>query len=58
MPNVRFCVAKALGEVALTLDTAAVDGEVKPALKDLETDEDTDVRFYANQSLQMCEIKA
>jgi serine/threonine-protein phosphatase 2A regulatory subunit A len=57
VPNVRFGVAKALGEVALGLDQAAVDGEIRPALKELETDEDSDVRFYAGQSLQMCEVK-
>jgi serine/threonine-protein phosphatase 2A regulatory subunit A len=58
VPNVRFGVAKALGEVASTLDAAVVEGEIRPTLAELEADEDADVRFYAGQSLQLCEIAA
>ena len=58
VPNVRFAVAKALGEVAAALDASAVDGEIRPTLADLEADEDADVRFYAGQSAQMCDAKA
>jgi serine/threonine-protein phosphatase 2A regulatory subunit A len=58
VPNVRFGAAKALGEVASTLDAAVVEGEIRPTLAELEADEDADVRFYAGQSLQLCEIAA
>ena len=58
VPNVRFCAAKALGEVAAALDAAAVEGEIRTTLAELEADEDADVRFYAGQSLQLCEIAA
>jgi serine/threonine-protein phosphatase 2A regulatory subunit A len=58
VPNVRFSVAKALGEVASALDRTATDGEVRPALVELESDPDADVRFYAGQALQLCDAKA
>ena len=53
----RFSVAKAFGEVASAVDAAVVEGEIKPILFEMEQDADADVRFYATQSLQMCENK-
>ena len=55
VPNVRFAVAKALGEVAAALDASAVEGEIRTTLAELEADEDADVRFYAGLSTQLCE---
>lgn len=53
----RFSVAKAFGEVASAVDASVVEGEIKPILFEMEQDADADVRFYATQSLQMCENK-
>jgi serine/threonine-protein phosphatase 2A regulatory subunit A len=57
VPNVRFSVAKAFGEVAAAVDTSVVEGEIKPILFEMEQDADADVRFYAGQSLQQCDNK-
>ena len=39
------------------LDPSVVEGEIKPALLELQQDQDVDVRFYAGQSLQLCDAK-
>lgn len=57
VPNVRFSVAKAFGEVASVVDASVVEGEIKSILFEMEQDTDADVRFYAGQSLQMCDNK-
>ncbi|KAK7206537.1 armadillo-type protein [Myxozyma melibiosi] len=64
IPNIRFTVARSYESVTLLAKEKAADDEergavatmieevVKPSLEKLKTDEDVDVRFYADKSLK------
>ena len=52
IPNIRFNVAKGLGKLAGPMK-ALNDEKIKHVLKRLEKDGDMDVRFFAQQSLQV-----
>lgn len=55
VPNVRFNVAKTLGQLVALLDTTAVSTRIKPCLSKMSTDDtDRDVKLYAQQALQLC----
>jgi len=50
VPNVRFNVAKTLGQI--DIEAKVMEEKVKPALKTLSEDKDADVVYYANQALE------
>lgn len=57
IPNIRFNVAKCLEVLAITLATTAEGKElakssVVPALKQLKSDGDPDVRFFSGKALE------
>lgn len=54
VPNVRFGIAKILKEVANLVDSATVQGDIKPALNNMTTDEDKDVSHFAKIALNAC----
>uniref|UniRef100_A0A5F9D2S5 Mannosyltransferase n=1 Tax=Oryctolagus cuniculus TaxID=9986 RepID=A0A5F9D2S5_RABIT len=51
--NVRFNVAKSLQKIGPILDTAALQGEVKPVLQKLGQDEDMDVKYFAQEAISV-----
>jgi len=58
VPNVRFCVAKALERVAPLLAREAplaLERSVKPCLARLCEDGDADVRFFAGRAMAACD---
>lgn len=54
MPNVRFNVAKTLGQLVGLVDATAVTTRIKPCLTKMQDDADRDVKLYAMQALQLC----
>merc|ERR1712168_1174746 len=50
VPNVRFNVAKTLGQI--DIEAKVMEEKVKPALKTLSEDKDADVVYYATQALE------
>lgn len=54
VPNVRFNVAKTLGQLVGLVDAAAVTTRIKPCLTKMQDDSDRDVKLYAIQALQLC----
>lgn len=54
VPNVRFNVAKTLGQLVGLLDATAVATRIKPCLTKMTDDIDRDVKLYAAQALQLC----
>lgn len=54
--NVRFNAAKCLGRIAAQGDAGLNQNQIAPALKALEQDSDTDVRYYAKQALEKCSL--
>ena len=55
VPNIRFNVAKELRVVAPTCGASAYETQILPVLTMLSEDDDRDVRFYAEQSLNALE---
>jgi serine/threonine-protein phosphatase 2A regulatory subunit A len=53
IPNIRFNVAKCLGILSSKIKLADVQQYIKPCLSQLLNDKDSDVKFYANQSMQL-----
>jgi len=51
VPNIRFNVAKTLGQLSKHLEAGTVQSKVKPVLTKLYEDADRDVKFYASQAL-------
>lgn len=49
--NVRFNVAKTLHKISPYLETAAIESQVKPALEQLNTDTDVDVKHFASEAI-------
>jgi len=55
VPNVRFNSAKVLERLAPFVDGPVLEGKVKPVLKTMAGDPDTDVRFFAAKALAACD---
>ncbi|XP_039807782.1 protein phosphatase PP2A regulatory subunit A-like isoform X4 [Panicum virgatum] len=53
VPNIKFNVAKVLQSLISILDQSVVEKTVRPCLGELSEDSDVDVRYYANQALQV-----
>lgn len=51
VPNIRFNVAIALGEVIPLVDASVAVEKIKPVLETLTKDGDNDVRYFSSQSL-------
>jgi hypothetical protein len=51
VPNVRFNVAKELRDVAIVCGANAYESQILPILTMLSEDDDRDVRFYTEQTL-------
>lgn len=51
VPNIRFNVAKELRAVAPVCGASTYESQILPVLTMLIEDDDRDVRFYAEQSL-------
>lgn len=49
--NVRFNVAKTLQKVSPYLEATAIETQVKPALEQLNTDTDVDVKHFASEAI-------
>ena len=56
MPNIRFNVAKMLERLVPLVDASVVERTIKPCLLELHEDVDVDVRFYALQALNSCDL--
>ena len=52
VPNIRFNVARGLGELAVVCGSAARDSQIRPVLAILVDDSDRDVRYYAKKTLE------
>lgn len=50
VPNVRFNVAQALGEMGTICSASTYEQQIHPVLSLLQDDMDRDVRFYADKS--------
>ena len=58
VPNIRFAMARVLGSISLALPDAVVSGQIKPVLSTLaHSDQDADVRFFAQQALDTIDKK-
>jgi hypothetical protein len=53
VPNIRFNVAKELRDVAPVCGLSTYESQVLPVLTMLMEDEDRDVRYYAEQTLNL-----
>ena len=51
VPNIRFNVAKSLGELASRVDKEVLDKNIKPTLENMCRDEDDDVAYFAKEAL-------
>jgi len=51
IPNVRFTVAKILKQVKPQLDSGIVSSQIIPGLKEMTSDSDRDVQYYATVAL-------
>lgn len=58
VPNVRFNVAKTLQRVGPVLDTTSLHTQVKPCLDKLKEDQDTDVRYFAEEAATLLKLAA
>ena len=56
MPNIKFNVAKMLERLVPLVDASVVERTIKPCLLELHEDTDVDVRFYALQALNSCDL--
>jgi serine/threonine-protein phosphatase 2A regulatory subunit A len=55
VPNIRFNVARALGEVGPICDSNTYEQQILPVLSLLQEDLDRDVRFYADKAAVLLE---
>jgi serine/threonine-protein phosphatase 2A regulatory subunit A len=53
IPNIRFNVAKLFGKIQKFVDVQDGNEKIKPVLKKMTEDEDVDVRYFAQQSLDV-----
>lgn len=51
IPNVRFTVAKILKASRSQLDPAIISSQIVPGLKEMTSDSDRDVQYYATVAL-------
>jgi serine/threonine-protein phosphatase 2A regulatory subunit A len=51
IPNVRFTVAKILKQSKSQLDPSVVSSQIIPGLKEMTSDSDRDVQYYASVAL-------
>jgi serine/threonine-protein phosphatase 2A regulatory subunit A len=51
IPNVRFTVAKILKQSKSQLDPSVVSSQIIPGLKEMTSDSDRDVQYYATVAL-------
>lgn len=49
--NVRFNVAKTMQKITPFLEASVIDTQVKPALDQLNTDTDVDVKHFASEAI-------
>lgn len=49
--NVRFNVAKTLQKISPYLEATAIETQVKPALEQLNADQDVDVKHFASEAI-------
>lgn len=49
--NVRFNVAKTLQKISPYLEATAIETQVKPALEQLNSDADVDVKHFASEAI-------
>jgi serine/threonine-protein phosphatase 2A regulatory subunit A len=60
VPNVRLATAIIMGEAVQKLNPASVQtnsviiSQIKPVLQDLSTDKDKDVKYFASESIKVC----
>ena len=54
VPNIKFNTARVMQELITVLDGTVIESKVKPCLKELSEDPDTDVRYFAGQALAAC----
>lgn len=51
VPNIKFNVAKMLERLAPLVEPVVVERTIRPCLLELNSDGDSDVRFFASQAL-------
>ena len=51
IPNVRFTVAKIIHKTKGNMDQSAINGSIAPGLKELASDSDRDVQYFATIAL-------
>ena len=56
VPNIKFNVAKMLKQLIPLVDNSVWNEVIKPCLLSLSEDEDVDVRYFANQAMNSCEL--
>ena len=56
VPNIKFNVAKMLKQLIPLVDNSVWNEVIKPCLLSLSEDEDVDVRYFANQAINSCEL--
>lgn len=55
IPNIRFNVAKVIGSL-IPLVSAQSNGQLRPCLTQLVSDQDVDVQFYSTKALEILAI--
>ena len=51
VPNVRFCAAKVIIKYHSSFDSGSLNSHIVPVLKEMTSDSDKDVAYYANVGL-------
>jgi hypothetical protein len=52
IPNVRFTIAKIIQKSKSLIDPAVVSSQIVPVLKEMTSDSDRDVQYYATLALE------
>jgi len=55
VPNIKFNVARLTQKFVPLVGTSVVESTIRPCLLELNSDADVDVRFFASQSLAVCD---
>jgi serine/threonine-protein phosphatase 2A regulatory subunit A len=55
VPNIKFNVAQLTQKFVPLVGTSVVESTIRPCLLELNSDADTDVRFFAGQALAVCD---
>ncbi|XP_078593601.1 serine/threonine-protein phosphatase 2A 65 kDa regulatory subunit A beta isoform-like isoform X2 [Branchiostoma floridae x Branchiostoma japonicum] len=53
VPNVRFNVAKTIQKIGSQFDATTINNQCKPCLEKLQSDQDYDVKYYAQEAMSV-----